>query len=423
MLVRRAAGAQPRRLEAEIAVLGSGVSGVSAALEAARAGRRVALVDGASEFGGQAVGAMIGTFCGLYSNARRPVQVTHGIADEILRDLGARGELTEIRGRRNTLIIQYRVNALRRWVEERVREAGILALAGATLVGVRREGRRLQALDLATRFGPVEIVAGGFVDASGDAALAWMAGLGCREPAAGQIFGTVMFTLEGVAEAALADLDRAELFKHLAAKGSAYGLVRADGFLFQAPGSGETVVNMTHVETPLDPVGATASLLDGRAQVDRLVEFLRAEFASVFAGARVRAYGLPGVRQTRTIEGAYQLTAADVREGRRFADAIARCSWPIELHDRAEGVRWEEFGEAHMHYIPFRSLVHAEADNLVAAGRTIDADPVALSSVRVMGPCIAMGAAAAHALDLAGAGSVHQLDLASLKTRLARNLD
>jgi hypothetical protein len=40
-----------------------------------------------------------------------------------------------------------------------------------------------------------------------------------------------------------------------------------------------------------------------------------------------------------------------------------------------------------------------------------------------MGPCIAMGAAAAHALDLAGAGSVHQIDLAALKARLARNLE
>ncbi len=62
------------------------------------------------------------------------------------------------------------------------------------------------------------------------------------------------------------------------------------------------------------------------------------------------------------------------------------------------------------------------ADNLVAVGRCIDADPVALSSVRVMGPCIAMGAAAAHGLDLAGSGSVHQIDLATLRGRLAENL-
>jgi hypothetical protein len=39
-----------------------------------------------------------------------------------------------------------------------------------------------------------------------------------------------------------------------------------------------------------------------------------------------------------------------------------------------------------------------------------------------MGPCIAMGAAAAHALDLAGSGSVHQIDNAALQERLKDNL-
>jgi hypothetical protein len=40
-----------------------------------------------------------------------------------------------------------------------------------------------------------------------------------------------------------------------------------------------------------------------------------------------------------------------------------------------------------------------------------------------MGPCIAMGAAAAHALDLAGHGSVQQIDIAALRTRVRDNVD
>ena len=51
------------------------------------------------------------------------------------------------------------------------------------------------------------------------------------------------------------------------------------------------------------------------------------------------------------------------------------------------------------------------------------ADSAALSSVRVMGPCIAMGAAAAHALDLAGSGSVAQIDVAALRQRVRDNLE
>jgi hypothetical protein len=76
-----------------------------------------------------------------------------------------------------------------------------------------------------------------------------------------------------------------------------------------------------------------------------------------------------------------------------------------------------------VHTVPMGSLVSPDADNLVAAGRCVDGDVAALSSVRVMGPCIAMGAAAAHALDLAGAGSVHQIDGDALRVRLKDNLE
>ena len=70
-----------------------------------------------------------------------------------------------------------------------------------------------------------------------------------------------------------------------------------------------------------------------------------------------------------------------------------------------------------------REIGPLEADNIVAAGRCVDADVSALSAIRVMGPCIAMGTAAAHALDLAGTTSVHDIDLATLQRRLTDNLD
>jgi hypothetical protein len=68
-------------------------------------------------------------------------------------------------------------------------------------------------------------------------------------------------------------------------------------------------------------------------------------------------------------------------------------------------------------------MVPRDADNIVAAGRCVDADVSALSAIRVMGPCIAMGAAAAHALDLAGTGAVHAIDYVTFQRRLADNLE
>jgi hypothetical protein len=409
------------RISGDICVVGAGISGISASLEAARLGRKVILVDGQPSLGGQAVNSIIGTFCGLYSNGPEPRQLTYGVADDILRDLGATGAVRRVRSSiASTTVVYYEEVALGRWIETAVRAAGITVVLGAVLRKVQFENRRIIGISLATRYGDVQIAATGFVDASGDATLTWQAGLPCREPDA-PIYGTQTVVLEHLNEDHKPS--PAEYSQRLRERADAYGLVRRDGLAFFYPERGTAVVNMTHVQTPLHPVHASEKALEGKEQADRVVDFLKAEFPAAFGNARVRAYGLPGIRQTRWIVGRHQLTADEVRLGTRFEDEIARTSWPIELHNRPEGFVWEPFGADHIHYIPLRSLAPKDADNLLAVGRCIDGDVAALSSVRVMGPCIAMGAAAAHALDLAGSGSVSDIDRTALKARLIRNLE
>src|SRR5690242_2095964 len=92
-VVRKPAGATMRQVAADICVVGAGIAGISAALEAARLGRTVALIDGLPALGGQAVNSIIGTFCGLFANGTHGYQFTHGIADDILRELGAQDAL------------------------------------------------------------------------------------------------------------------------------------------------------------------------------------------------------------------------------------------------------------------------------------------------------------------------------------------
>ena len=409
------------RIDCDICVVGSGAAGISAALEAARAGRRVALVEASTSLGGQAVNSIIGTFCGLYSNRPDVVQLTYGIASEILahlRKTGAAGD----RAARNSVIVQYDEIALSRWIDGAIRDAGITVLLGAVVRHADRKGRRITALEVATKFGDVTVSADGFVDASGDATVAWHAGLAVREPET-PIFGTQVVLFENFDEPAANAIDRWEMQARLARRADRYGLVRKDGFVFSFPGHGTALANMTHVPTPLDAIGFADTVFAGRDQADRLLAFLQNEFPDAYGRARIRIYAAPGVRQTRWITGTRSLTAADVRAGTRFEDAVARCSWPIELHDSAAESYWEELGDNHIHTVPLGSLLHRDADNLAAAGRCIDGDTIGLSSVRVMGPCIAMGAAAAHALTLAGSGSVHQIDIDALKAAIADNLD
>ena len=80
-------------IEADICVLGAGISGVTAALEAAKLGRKVVIVDGAPALGGQAIGSIIGTLIGLYTHGPEAYQITHGIADDLIEDMTAEGSL------------------------------------------------------------------------------------------------------------------------------------------------------------------------------------------------------------------------------------------------------------------------------------------------------------------------------------------
>lgn len=416
--VRKPPGRAAHQASADCCVVGAGIAGLSAAIEAARLGRGVVLVDALPVLGGQMVNSLIGLFCGVFGNAPGYHQLTHGIFDDIFGDLEAAGNL--FYSRRHTITVGYDEVALGRWVENTVSDLGIQVITSASITGVVRDGERIESVSFATRYGTVEVSATGFVDASGDASLLWEAGFPCRLPER-EIYGSQQLVIEHIDEDKTPPPD--ELAARVNAKAADYGLRRHDGLAFPFPGRGTAVLNMTHIEAPLEPIAAARAQLEGKAQADRAVAFLRAEFPEAFGRARVRAYGFPGRRQTRWAQGVHQLTIDEVREGTRFPDAVARTAWPIELHDAPEGYVWETFGPDHVHYVPLRSMTPPGAHNVLVAGRCVDGDAAALSSVRVMGPCAAMGAAAAHALDLAGKDSVHDVGYADLTARLAANLD
>jgi hypothetical protein len=420
--IRRPNVRAARTITSDICVVGAGIAGVSAALEAARLGRSVALVDSAPTLGGQAIGSIIGTIIGLYTHGPEPYQITHGIADDLIKDLTAEGALHRRVSMTGTITFQYDEVRLARWIEQKVEEAGIQAVVGAVLTGVTIDRRRVQYVELAHRFGPMRLEAAGYVDASGDATLSYEGGLEVREPDT-SVYGSLNFIIEGYDVDAVKDLVIKDVHQRLAERGHTYGLVRHDGFLMHFPGRNFMLANVTHFETPLDPTKSAQMVFDGRRQADNVIRFLQAEFPKIFASARIRTYGTPGLRQTRWIVGRRQLTLDEIRMGERPPDAVARCAWWVELHNAKDLVHWERFDPGHVYYIPLASMIPNGADNIVTAGRCVDADVHALSAIRVMGPCIAMGTAAAHCLDLAGTGPVQDVNLETLQRRLHDNLE
>lgn len=405
------------QLSADVCVVGAGIAGISAALTAADLGRRVVLIDALPVLGGQCVNSLIGLFCGVYGNGPEYRQLTHGIFDPLFNALEKTGDLSY--NKRHTITVNYDENAVGRWMENQVAEKDIVPVTGASILSVENDGGCLRAVTFATRYGQLRVSAQSFIDASGDAALTWEAGLECRIPER-TIWGSQQLRLENLDPQFAPAAD--ELTQRIHDKAEEYGLLRRDGLAFFFPGRDTAVINMTHVEAPLKAVEASAAQIRGKEQADRAVAFLRTEFPKAFGGAAVRLYGFPGRRQTRWIAGEHQLSVDEVRQGTRFDDAIARTAWPIELHDRPDGYVWDQFDSDHIHYVPLRSITPRGAVNLLAAGRCVDGDAAALSSVRVMGPCAAMGEAAAHALDLADGGSVADIDVTELRERIRANV-
>lgn len=233
------------RLDADILVVGAGIAGLSAAIQARRLGRDVVLVDALPVLGGQCVNSMIGLFCGIYGNAPDYRQLTYGIFGELFEAMEKTNDIYYRRTHTQTVV--YDEVALGRWFENIVQELGIRVVLGACVSGVGIEGGVIERVDFATRFGPVSVTARGVVDATGDAALAWEAGLPCQVPDR-TVWGSQQIRLEALDESG--NPEPAELVARVDEKAGEYGLVRRDGLAFFFPGRNTAVMNMTHVEAP-----------------------------------------------------------------------------------------------------------------------------------------------------------------------------
>src|SRR5947209_14075176 len=129
--VTRPAAWPVHEIAADVCVVGAGIAGLSAAIESARLGREVVLVDALPLIGGQMVHSLIGLFCGVFGNAPAYTQLTHGVFDDIFRDLGATGDVHFQRG--HTTTVFYNEVALARWLEQAIRRLGVRSILGTLL--------------------------------------------------------------------------------------------------------------------------------------------------------------------------------------------------------------------------------------------------------------------------------------------------
>ncbi|MBQ9986336.1 MAG: FAD-dependent oxidoreductase [Oscillospiraceae bacterium] len=114
---------------------------------------------------------------------------------------------------------------------------------------------------------------------------------------------------------------------------------------------------------------------------------------------------LPGKRESRRYLGEYMITQRDISDGCVFEDEIAFGGWPLDDHYPGgfyhKGVPNTDVQTPAPYSIPYRALYSKNVDNLFFAGRNISMTHFAMSSMRVMATCTLLGEAVGKAASIA----------------------
>lgn len=412
----------PVVLDADVVVVGGGSAGLAAALTAARLGARTAVIERYGFFGGNAVSAWVGTVCGLYRKSADGFDlVCRGFADAWAEGLKTTGAGFGPVPYKETAVLIYVPWAYKwqadRWVSA---EPQLTPLLHSTVTEVVRSGRTIDAVVVGSKQGPLAITGRVFVDASGDADVAFHAGCRVETGGVGQRqFPSMQFLMHNVdvQAAYAAGLDR--LNELLATEGQTpdWDLSRTGGAVLPTFRHGEVMGAMTRVgvsgRSPdmTDPFEATAAEMAGRAEAEKAGRFLVEKMPGFENAFFTDTPTQLGVRETRRAMGDYVLTGEDVLGAARFDDAVACGAWPQEFHVTGKETQWKWLETGAYYQIPYRSLVAAEVDNLLLAGRCFSATHEALASTRVIAPSMAQGEAAGVAAALAAHKGLTPRDL------------
>jgi len=426
----------PLIAEVDVAVVGAGSAGCTAAVAAARAGASVLLIERHGFLGGTST-AVLDTFYGFYTPGREARKVVGGLPDDVLAGLRRLGRVIE---RPNSFGagtgVTYHPEHLKVVWESLARAAGVRVLLYAVLQDAPSRDGRLDEVVVATKAGLRRARARLFVDCSGDADLCHFASLGYElagehDPAQTM---TTTFKMSNVDLDRRRTIDKAQLSALMAraAEFGGYHLPRREGSDHVTPVDHTTATIMTRlasferrdgvVVNATDPDFLSEAEMNGRRQALEYVRFL-VDCVPGYERAQLASFGVQiGVRETRRVYGDYRLTREDVLEARQFGDQIGLCGSPIEDHHAGADTRWQYLPEGQCVGIPYRTLVAAGGENVLVAGRCFSATHDAHASVRSMAQCMAMGQAAGEAAALAArtGRSLRELPIPELRHRLRR---
>jgi len=180
-----------------------------------------------------------------------------------------------------------------------------------------------------------------------------------------------------------------------------------------------TYMNLVHLAgcDGTDPDSLTRFEIEGRRQVMHAIEALR-RYTPGCEGVRLRNLGMTiGIRDTRKIDAACNLTEADVRGEARFADSVGVYPEFIDGY----GVLVLPTTGRYLQ-VPYGAMVPKGVRGLLVAGRAIGGDRIAHAATRNMACCAVtgQGAGVAAAVSLRTGRELDRVDTGLVEAELER---
>jgi hypothetical protein len=439
--------------EADVLVVGGGPAGIGAALAAADAGADVVLAERYGFLGGNATAALVMPWMSFHTRRPQPPRLgdvglfpsDHGEGEPVVagKHIEVIDRLVQSDGAllpspATGYTVPFDPEVFKLVVLDLLDGAGVRYLLHSFASGVRTPGRAGEVV-FETKSGPVVVSARVTVDCTGDGDIAAAAGapfeIGRETDGLVQPM-TLMFRMVGFDQAAFGRYvaDHPDQWRSVhglwdlieqATEAGDLDLAREDILFFGSAHPGEIAVNSTRVSKVFgtDVFDLTLAEAVSHRQMGQVAAFLR-DYVPGFADAYVVQSGVHvGVRETRRVLGEHVLTGEDILTARKFDDAIARGTYPVDIHNphgRGTVLRSVPPGDAYD--VPLRCLLPRNVDDLLTAGRCISGTHEAHSSYRVTPTAMATGQAAGVCAALAAAAGrpPRAVDVAAVQAELVR---
>lgn len=399
----------PIMAQIDVLVVGSGPSGLAAAIASAREGVDTMLVERYGCFGGNITQAMVESI-GWYRHEDTVESEGIGLEFEAeARKFG--GERKEPQSISQVL----EADIFKCVADKLVKEAGINKFLHCLGVEALTQGNTITGVITESKEGRKAILAKRVIDCTGDADIAFRAGAPCHKAPRKELEGvSVSFGCSGVnRDRFLAYIKKnpgnlgqwakkttgkeenlfspylSEPFAKARQNGEIPNDVLTGGYWSSLTDTGEaTYLNMVHM-LGLDPTNLkdlTYAEMEGRKQAIMAIDALR-KYTPGFENARLRTFGSSlGTRESRKIAGQYAITGDEVKNQARFEDSIG--IFP-EFLDAYGVVIIPTTGRYFQ--VPYGIIVPKNIDNLLVAGRCVSGDKISHAALRQMMCCTVTG--------------------------------